>query len=165
MENTLSTLANYSSASLFSPEEKDILNHASSILESKLFISEQPALSSPDLVKSFCQTSLATSEHEVFGAIFLDSQHRVLRTKEMFHGTINAASVYPREVVKEALATNASAIIFYHNHPSGIAEPSQADRRITRRLTDALGLVDINVLDHFVVSFESVVSFAERGWI
>ncbi|MEZ8170224.1 JAB domain-containing protein, partial [Vibrio sp. FF266] len=102
---------------------------------------------------------------EVFGVIFLDSQHRVLRTKEMFNGTIDTASVYPREVVKESLATNAIAVIFYHNHPSGDATPSQADRRITRRLTDALALVDIRVLDHFVVSFEDVVSFVERGWI
>ncbi|NOH36543.1 RadC family protein [Vibrio chagasii] len=161
----MSLLANYSNQSLFSVEEKDILNHAASILKSKLFVSEQTPLSSPELVKSFCQTSLAASEREVFGVIFLDNQHRVLRTKELFFGTIDAASVYPREVVKESLATNASAVIFYHNHPSGDANPSQADRRITRRLTDALALVDIRVLDHFVVSFEGVVSFAERGWI
>ena len=161
----MSVLANYSNHSLFSVEEKDILNHAASILKSKLFVSEQTPLSSPELVKSFCQTSLAASEREVFGVIFLDNQHRVLRTKELFFGTIDAASVYPREVVKESLTTNASAVIFYHNHPSGDANPSQADRRITRRLTDALALVDIRVLDHFVVSFEGVVSFAERGWI
>ncbi len=83
----------------------------------------------------------------------------------MFYGTVNAASVYPREVVKASLATNASAVILYHNHPSGDATPSQADRRITRQLTDALALVDIRVLDHFVISFECVVSFSERGWI
>ncbi|CAK2228479.1 DNA repair protein RadC [Vibrio crassostreae] len=101
----------------------------------------------------------------MFGVIFLDNQHRVLRTKEMFYGTVNVASVYPREVVKASLATNAGAVIFYHNHPSGDATPSQADRRITRQLTDALALVDIRVLDHLVVSFESVVSLSERGWI
>ncbi|CAK1827430.1 DNA repair protein RadC [Vibrio crassostreae] len=108
---------------------------------------------------------MAACESEVFGIIFLDNQHRVLRTKEMFYGNVNAASVYPREIVKASLATNASAVILYHNHPSGDATPSQADRRITRQLTDALALVDIRVLDHFVVSFERVVSFAERGWI
>ncbi|MEZ8178776.1 DNA repair protein RadC [Vibrio sp. 1F292] len=161
----MSVLANYSNHSLFSVEEKDILHHAASILKSKLFVSEQTPLNSPELVKSFCQASLASNESEVFGVIFLDSQHRVLRTKEMFNGTIDTASVYPREVVKESLATNAIAVIFYHNHPSGDATPSQADRRITRRLTDALALVDIRVLDHFVVSFEDVVSFVERGWI
>ncbi|TKG45051.1 hypothetical protein FC070_24755, partial [Vibrio tasmaniensis] len=117
----MSVLANYSNHSLFSVEEKDILHHAASILKSKLFVSEQTPLNSPELVKSFCQTSLASNESEVFGVIFLNSQHRVLRTKEMFNGTIDAASVYPREVVKESLATNASAVIFYHNHPSGDA--------------------------------------------
>ncbi|MDF4702085.1 JAB domain-containing protein, partial [Vibrio parahaemolyticus] len=96
---------------------------------------------------------------------FLDNQHRVRATDEMFNGTIDSASVYPREVVKEALMHNAAAVIFYHNHPSGVAEPSQNDRRITRRLADALALVDVRVLDHFVISHEEVVSFAERGWI
>jgi DNA repair protein RadC len=156
----MSARVQYSNVSLFTLEEKGILDQAASILKSKLFISEQTPLTSPELVKSFCQTSLAACESEVFGIIFLDNQHRVLRTKEMFYGTVNAASVYPREVVKASLATNASAVILYHNHP-----PSQADRRITRQLTDALALVDIRVLDHFVVSFECVVSFSERGWI
>ncbi|MEZ9446116.1 DNA repair protein RadC [Vibrio splendidus] len=161
----MSALVQYSNVSLFTSEEKGILDQAASILKPKLFISEQTPLTSPELVKSFCQTSLAACESEVFGIIFLDNQHRVLRTKEMFYGTVNAASVYPREVVKASLAANASAVILYHNHPSGDATPSQADRRITRQLTDALALVDIRVLDHFVVSFECVVSFSERGWI
>ncbi|MFZ3401714.1 Mov34/MPN/PAD-1 family protein, partial [Vibrio harveyi] len=103
---------------------------------SKLTISEQPALTSPGMVKTFCQHSLAAKEHEVFGVIFLDNQHRVRSTAELFTGTVDAASVYPREVVKKALAENAAAVILYHNHPSGVAEPSQADRRITHRLTD-----------------------------
>ena len=155
----------YTNNALFTAEEQATLAHAADILKSKLIISEQPALTSPDMVKTFCQHSLAAKEHEVFGVIFLDNQHRVRSTAELFTGTVDAASVYPREVVKKALAENAAAVILFHNHPSGVAEPSQADRRITRRLADALALVDIKVLDHFVVSFESTVSFAERGWI
>lgn len=155
----------YTNNALFTAEEQATLAHAADILKSKLIISEQPALTSPEMVKAFCQHALAAKEHEVFGVIFLDNQHRVRSTAELFTGTVDAASVYPREVVKKALAENAAAVILYHNHPSGVAEPSQADRRITRRLTDALALVDIKVLDHFVVSFEGVVSFAERGWI
>lgn len=155
----------YQNHSLFSDSEKQALDHAAQILKSKLFINEQPALTSPELVKTYCQTSLAAKEHEVFGVIFLDSQHRVRATEEMFTGTIDAASIYPREVVKAALSRNSAAVIFYHNHPSGVAEPSQSDRRITRSLTDALALVDVRVLDHFVISHEEVVSFAERGWI
>ncbi|HBC3544475.1 TPA: DNA repair protein RadC [Vibrio parahaemolyticus] len=155
----------YTNNALFTAEEQATLAHAADILKSKLVISEQPALTSPDMVKTFCQHSLAAKEHEVFGVIFLDNQHRVRSTAELFTGTVDAASIYSREVVKKALAENAAAVIFYHNHPSGVAEPSQSDRRITRRLADALVLVDIKVLDHFVVSFEDVVSFAERGWI
>ena len=155
----------YTNNALFTAEEQATLALAADILKSKLTISEQPALTSPGMVKTFCQHSLAAKEHEVFGVIFLDNQQRVRSTAELFTGTVDAASVYPREVVKKALAENATAVILYHNHPSGVAEPSQADRRITRRLTDALALVDIKVLDHFVVSFEDVVSFAERGWI
>ncbi|EKO3821264.1 RadC family protein [Vibrio harveyi] len=155
----------YTNNALFTAEEQATLALAADILKSKLTISEQPALTSPGMVKTFCQHSLAAKEHEVFGVIFLDNQHRVRSTAELFTGTVDAASVYPRQVVKKALAENAAAVILYHNHPSGVAEPSQADRRITRRLTDALALVDIKVLDHFVVSFEDVVSFAERGWI
>ncbi|CAH1598110.1 MPN domain-containing protein [Vibrio owensii] len=155
----------YSDSGLFTAHEQAALDEAAAILKSKLCISEQPALSSPEMVKNFCRYSLAAREHEVFGVIFLDNQHRVRSSEELFTGTVNAASVYPREVVKKALAENASAVIFYHNHPSGVAEPSQADRRITRRLIDALALIDVRVLDHFVVSFEDTVSFAERGWV
>lgn len=156
---------NYSDTSLFTAQEQEVLSHAAEILKSKMFVSEQPALTSPEMVKLFCRNSLAAKEHEVFGVIFLDNQHRARSSAELFTGTVDAASVYPREVVKMALAENAAAVIFYHNHPSGVAEPSQADRRITRRLIDALALIDVKVLDHFVVSFEGAVSFAERGWI
>ncbi|MGR5139809.1 RadC family protein [Vibrio jasicida] len=156
---------NYSDTSLFTAQEQEVLSHAAEILKSKMFVSEQPALTSPEMVKLFCRNSLAAKEHEVFGVIFLDNQHRARSSAELFTGTVDAASVYPREVVKKALAENAAAVIFYHNHPSGVVEPSQADRRITRRLIDALALIDVKVLDHFVVSFEGAVSFAERGWI
>ncbi|WP_199482159.1 RadC family protein [Vibrio owensii] len=156
---------NYTDTSLFTAQEQEVLSHAAEILMSKLIVSEQPVLTSPEMVKLFCRNSLAAKEHEVFGVIFLDNQHRVRSSAELFTGTVDAASVYPREVVKRALAENAAAVILYHNHPSGVAEPSQADRRITRRLIDALALIDVKVLDHFVVSFEGAVSFAERGWI
>ncbi len=102
---------------------------------------------------------------EVFSAVFLDSQHRVIRFEELFRGTIDSASVYPREVVKQALACNAAAVILVHNHPSGDPAPSDADRRITQRLIEALGLVEIRVIDHIVVGSEGCTSFAELGYI
>ncbi|EKO5124757.1 DNA repair protein RadC [Vibrio fluvialis] len=123
------------------------------------------ALTSPQQTKLYLSSVLRDRQREAFYILFLDNQHRVIRDEVLFEGTIDAASVYPREVVKRALYHNAAALILAHNHPSGVAEPSQADRRITQRLTDALALVDIRVLDHFVVGDGDVVSFAERGWI
>jgi len=120
------------------------------------------SLTSPQETRQFLSSKLRDYTHEVFAVLFLDQRHRVIRFEEMFRGTIDGASVYPREVVKKALEYNAAAVIFAHNHPSGEAEPSQSDERITRRLKEALGLVDIRVLDHFVVG-DDVVSFAERG--
>lgn len=119
-------------------------------------------LSSPQDTRQYLSSQLRDYPHEVFAALFLDQRHRVICFEELFRGTIDGASVYPREVVKKALQHNAAALIFAHNHPSGVAEPSQADEQITRRLIDALKLVDVRVLDHFVVGDE-VVSFAERG--
>jgi DNA repair protein RadC len=107
----------------------------------------------------------AGQQREVFGCMFLDNRHRLIRFDEVFHGTIDGASVHPREVVKLALARNAAAVILAHNHPSGVAEPSQADELITARLRDALSLVDIRVLDHLVVGGTTVTSFVERGLI
>ena len=119
---------------------------------------------SPTLVKEYLRNKLAGFEHEVFAVLFLDTRHRLIEYREMFHGTIDSASVYPREVVKLALAHNAAAVIFAHNHPSGAAEPSTADELLTRALKDALNLVDVRVLDHFVVpAHGSPLSFAERG--
>ena len=119
-------------------------------------------LTSPEETRQFLSSQLRDYPHEVFAVLFLDQRHRVICFEEMFRGTIDGASVYPREVVKKSLEFNAAAVIFAHNHPSGVAEPSQSDERITKRLKEALALVDIRVLDHFVVGDE-VVSFAERG--
>ncbi|WP_148253254.1 RadC family protein [Aidingimonas lacisalsi] len=123
------------------------------------------ALTSPSLVRAYLAAQLRHLGHEEFAALFLDTQHRVIRFESLFRGTLDSASVYPREVVRRALDLGAGAIIFAHNHPSGVAEPSDADRRITTRLKDALGLFDIRVLDHFVIGDGEVVSFAERGWL
>lgn len=123
------------------------------------------AMNSPGLAESYLMRRIGDLGHEVFCVLFLDSQHRVIRCEEMFRGTLDAASVYPREVVKRALHHNAAALILAHNHPSGLAEPSSADRRITERLVQALGLVDIRVLDHIVVGHGAVVSFSRRGLI
>ncbi|GAB7218738.1 UPF0758 protein [Vibrio inusitatus NBRC 102082] len=123
------------------------------------------ALTSPQQTKLFLLSLLRDKQREVFYVLFLDNQHRVINHESLFEGTIDAANVYPREVVKRSLQHNACALILAHNHPSGVAEPSQADKRITRRLIDALALVDIRILDHFVVGDGEVVSFAERGWM
>jgi len=114
--------------------------------------------------KKFLSMKLGHQEREVFAVLFLDSQHQLINYQEMFYGTINSASVHPREVVKAALLANAAAVIFAHNHPSGIAEPSESDKRITTKLIDALKLLDIRTLDHVVVG-STCVSFAERGLI
>lgn len=121
--------------------------------------------SSPDVVKDYLQMKLAGLEHEVFAALFLDNQHRLIAYREMFRGTIDSASVHPREVVKEALALNAGAMIVAHNHPSGHPEPSPADRQITKRLRDALALVDVRLIDHIVVGGFTSESFAELGFL
>ncbi len=122
------------------------------------------AMSNPSDTRRFLTARLRGYPHEVFACLFLDNRHRVIRFDEMFTGTIDGASVHPREVVKRALAHNAAAVIFAHNHPSGVAEPSRADETLTRRLKDALALVDIRVLDHLIIGDgEDVVSFAERG--
>ena len=122
-------------------------------------------LVSPEVTRDYLRLLLGEREHEIFCVIYLDNRNRVIECQELFRGTIDGASVYPREVVKEALSRNAAACILAHNHPSGVAEPSQADELITRRLKEALCLVDIRVLDHLIVAGGEVVSFAERGLI
>lgn len=121
-------------------------------------------LQDPAAVRDYLRARLRELPHEVFLALMLDNQHRVIECVELARGTIDGASVYPREVVQQSLSHRAAAVIFAHNHPSGVAEPSAADRALTARLKSALALVDIRVLDHFVVG-EEVVSFAERGWL
>ncbi len=123
------------------------------------------ALNSPGAVRDYLQLLLRGREQEVFMVIFLDAQHRVIASEELFHGTLTQTSVYPREVVKRALYHNAAAVIFAHNHPSGVAEPSQADRLLTDGLKQALALVDVRVLDHFIVAGAGCLSFAERGMV
>lgn len=123
------------------------------------------ALTSPQLTQRYLLSQLRDRSHEVFACLFLDNQHRVIRYQELFHGTLDGAAVYPREVVKQALSVGAAAVILAHNHPSGVAEPSRSDRAITDRLAEALGLMDIRVLDHLVVGDGYCVSFAERGWL
>lgn len=121
------------------------------------------ALTAPGVVRDYLRLAIGGREHEVFVALLLDSQHRVLRVEELFRGTLSQTSVYPREVVKAALAANAAAVIFAHNHPSGVAQPSQADELLTRSLKEALALVEVQVLDHFIVAGHQALSFAERG--
>jgi DNA repair protein RadC len=114
-------------------------------------------------VRDYLRLAIADREHEVFVCLWLDAQHRVLRFEELFRGTLTQTSVYPREIVKAGLRANAAAVIFAHNHPSGAAQPSQADELLTRNLKDALSLVDVKVLDHFIVAGHQTLSFAERG--
>lgn len=121
------------------------------------------ALDSPRAVRDYLQLTLAGRQQEVFMVLFLDTQHRVIAAEELFHGTLSQTSVHPREVVKRALALNAAAVILAHNHPSGVAEPSSADELITGVLKQALALVDVRVLDHFIVATGTTLSFAERG--
>ncbi|MBH3439590.1 RadC family protein [Pseudomonas luteola] len=123
------------------------------------------ALESPQAVKDYLKARLRHEPHEIFGCLFLDAKHRVLAFEALFHGTIDGASVYPRQVVKRALAHNAAALILTHNHPSGIAEPSQSDRILTQRLKEALSLIDVRVLDHFIVGEGEPLSMAEYGWL
>lgn len=120
-------------------------------------------LTSPQLVRDFLRVKLGALEHEVFAVIHLDAQNRVIDYVEMFRGTVSQTSVYPREVVKEALARNSAALLLVHNHPSGAAEPSRTDEMLTQTLKSALALVDVRVLDHLIVAGSAILSFAERG--
>ncbi len=123
------------------------------------------ALNSPRAVRDYLQLLLGARQQEVFLVLFLDTQHRVIASEELFHGTLSQTSVYPREVVKRALAHNAAAVVLAHNHPSGVAEPSQSDQLLTSALKQALAMVDVRVLDHFIVVVGQTLSFAEKGLI
>ena len=123
------------------------------------------AMNSPELVRNFLRLSLENKQHEVFIGIFLDAKNHTIATEELFSGTLTQASVYPREVIKRALYHNAAAIIFAHNHPSGVAEPSHADKILTQSLKQALAMIDVKVLDHFIIGNGTAMSFAEHDLI
>ena len=128
-------------------------------------LQRESGLESPEAVRDYLKALLRHEPHEVFGCLFLDAKHRVLAFESLFRGTIDSASVYPRQVVKRALAHNAAALILAHNHPSGVADPSPADRVLTKRLQEALELVDVQVLDHIIVGGEDPISMVEYGWM
>jgi DNA repair protein RadC len=128
-------------------------------------IARESALESPQAVRDFLKAKLRHEPHEVFACLFMDTKHRVLAFEVLFYGTIDGASVYPRQVVKRALAHNAAALILTHNHPSGVSEPSQADKILTERLKEALALIDVRILDHFIVGDGEPLSMVEHGWM
>ena len=144
--------------------DDSIIAEAMGILLSRLGRPGLP-LSNPGETQDYLRLRIAALGHEVFGALMLDNRHCVISDEQIFRGTIDSCAVYPREVVKLALACNAAAVILYHNHPSGIPEPSRADEHLTQRLKEALALVDVRVLDHIVVGHGACVSFAERGLV
>jgi len=144
--------------------ENQLIESALATLESRLVV-KGDFMQNPETVKTFLKLKMTNLEHEVFGVLFLDTQHQLIQYDEMFRGTINGASVHPREVAKQALKVNAAAVIFAHNHPSGLPEPSTADRHITKQLKDALTLFDITVLDHIIIGGVDSTSFSERGYL
>lgn len=141
--------------------EAGIISQALKILESKM--AQGPKLTSPSMVREYLKLKVGGNHNEVFGVVLLDTQHNVLGLKELFYGSVDACSVYPRVLVQQVIAANASAVILFHNHPSGCVDPSSADKSITRKLVDALSLVDVRVLDHFVIGKTETFSFAENG--
>jgi len=140
---------------------EEVLQQARRVLSQR--VRRGATMSLPEAVKDYLRVQLGVLEHEVFCVLFLDAQHRIIALKQMFRGTVTQTSVYPREVVKEALAVNSAAVILAHNHPSGVAEPSRADEFLTQSLRQALALVDVRVLDHLVVAGADVTSFVELG--
>jgi DNA repair protein RadC len=142
---------------------EEVLSQARRVLAQR--VRRGATMSSPQAVKDYLLLEIGVLEHEVFCMLFLDAQHRIIELKQMFRGTVTQTSVYPREVVKEALSVNAAAVILAHNHPSGSVEPSRADEFLTQTLKAALSLVDVRVLDHLVVAGADVCSMAERGLV
>ncbi|UIL52562.1 MULTISPECIES: RadC family protein [Pantoea] len=142
--------------------------HAIAELAKRFFASQlarESTMENPQITRQYLQSLLAHQEREIFMVLFLDNQHRVLEAQKMFSGSINSVEVHPREIVREALKANAAALILAHNHPSGMAEPSRADRDVTRKVSEACQLLDIRLLDHLVIGHGQYVSFAERGWL
>ncbi|MCB1863798.1 MAG: DNA repair protein RadC [Chromatiales bacterium] len=161
MKNTDDRFAGLKPSELNDVEKQSVMMLAMKVLAIKHRAGR--TLSSPVETRDFLRLRLADYRNEVFGCLFLDNRHRIIAVRELFQGTIDGASVHPRVVVQHAMEVNAAAMVFFHNHPSGVAEPSRADEMLTRRLKEALALVDVRVLDHFVVSAGDSVSFAERG--
>lgn len=149
-------------ASAISPHEDAVIQAAMAILKARMTV-PGCALSSPDVVRDFLLLQMAGLDREVFGVVFLNAQHQVMAFEVMFQGTLTQTSVYPREVLRAALKHNAAAVILAHNHPSGCVEPSRADDLLTRTLKSALAVVDVKVLDHFVIGHGSAYSFAEHN--
>lgn len=147
----------------FTKAEQRTIQHALAILDRQMAGEPADTLSSPSCVQTYLMLKRAGEQHEVFGVVFLDNQNRVIRHADLFRGTLTQCPVYPREVVKEALACNAAAVILTHNHPSGVTEPSSADRMLTDALREALATVDVAVLDHVITAGNRAMSFAERG--
>lgn len=145
----------------FTEAESAVIQHALAILASKMVARD--VLASPSAVKEFCQLKLGACDREVFAVLYLDAHNRLIQCVEEFYGTLTQTSVYPREIVKRALAVGAASVIFTHNHPSGDVKPSLADERLTKVLREALALVDVRVLDHVIVSPDSALSMAEQG--
>ena len=154
-------LAGLNPSDLNDVEKQSVITLATKVLAFKFRAGR--ALSSPEETRTYLRLKLAGYRNEVFGSLYLDNRHRVIAMRELFQGTIDGASVHPRVVVQQAMEVNAAALVLFHNHPSGVAEPSRADEMLTRRLKEALALVDVRVLDHFVVSAGGSVSFAEHG--
>ena len=150
-------------ASLSKPEKSSVIKLALAVLSARYRPGR--AFTSPEDIEGYLRLKLTGRRNEVFGIIYLDTRHRLIEIAELFQGTIDGAAVYPRVVVQQALEKNAAAVVIYHNHPSQVAEPSEADRGITLKLSRALALIDVRLLDHLVVTDGAFVSLAERGWI
>ena len=155
--------ADLKSSTLSNAEKESLMNLALNILAARH--RKGRVIKSPADTEAYLRLRMADLPNERFGCLYLDNRHRVLELRELFHGTIDGTSVYPRVVVQQTLELNAAAVILFHNHPSGVAEPSQADERITRRLKAALELIDVRVLDHFIVASGGSTSMASRGLI
>ena len=144
--------------------DEEVISMAVAIINHRFGL-KRASLNSPSMVRDYLKLTLTGKEHEVFVCVFIDAQNRVIAVEELFRGTLTQTSVYPREVVKAALQHNCAAVILAHNHPSGVAEPSHADQCLTTSLKQALAVVDVKVLDHFIIAGDSALSFAERGML
>ena len=150
-------------SSLSRSEKSSVVKLALAVLSSRYRPGR--AFTAPADIEGFLRLKLTGRRNEVFGIVYLDTRHRLIKIEELFNGTVDGAAVYPRVVLQQALEKNAAAVILFHNHPSGVAEPSEADRGITQKLGRALALIDVRLLDHLVVTDGAFVSLAERGWI